>query len=712
MTFPLLSALRMSSASSAEPRGAEITTSDGRALPLRGVALKIEARGGLARATLEQRYENAFDEALHVTYRMPLPADGAVSGYAFEIGERKIAGVVDRKAAAREKFERAIAAGNTAALLEQERDDIFTQKIGNIPPRATIVAKISVDLRLAWLPEGEWELRFPTVIGPRYSTTLADRAATGVTIGGVAARMFVEVAIGDELGDGRKASSPTHRLEQTGGVVALAEPSKLDRDLVIRWPVATPSIGASLATARPATGAHAEHAYGLLSIVPPAAVTRAISRDLLILLDTSGSMGGAPLDKAKQVLPLLIETLGEGDRLEVIEFANEPRRWKEAPVAVTPKEKAEAIKWIKSRKADGGTEMRTAVIEALSTLRLGAQRQVILVSDGYVGGEQQILEVLHARLPKSCRLHYLGVGSAVNRSLAAALARAGRGVEVIVGPDEDAERGAKRLLDRTKLPVLTNVELSGTALVRHVPEHLPDVFAGAPLVAAVALSPDGGELVVRGEVSGETWVHRVKVPATSCGDGSPAVVALFGREHVADLESRAAAGKNLDREIETTGVSFQIATRLTSWVAVDDSRVVAGPGRDVEVPQELPYGTTAAAFGLRTGAVAPAQGMMKTMMVGLADDAALDDLEMGGAPGSADFNAEEITGSLDLRVMRAPAPAQPMRPRVQTRTGAMFAQAERAPASIAKKRGRPFAWYALLAMILGLIGVLLWWLLG
>src|SRR6185503_13129833 len=116
----------------------------------------------------------------------------------------------------------------------------------------------------------------------------------------------------------------------------------------------------------------------------------------------------------------------------------------------------------------------------------------------YIGGEQQIIKLLHENLPKSCRVHVLGVGSAVNRSLAAAIARAGRGAEVIVGLDEDAERGAKRLLDRTKAPMLTNIEIAGSALLRHAPDKVPDVFEGAPLVAALAVRAGGGELVVRG----------------------------------------------------------------------------------------------------------------------------------------------------------------------------------------------------------------------
>jgi Ca-activated chloride channel family protein len=611
MLLQLPSSSRVSSLLPTTPEGAssgaELVTSDGRSLSLVSAQLRGEAQGGIARLVLEQRFENTYDENLRVTYRMPLPTDGAVSGYAFVIADRTIKGVVDRKAAARERFERAIATGKTAALLEQERGDIFTQQIGNIPPKEAVVAKITIDQRLVWLPEGEWELRFPTVIGPRYiglADTVADVRATHIKVSDrpLTAGIQIEIKIGDVIVGGSKPSSPSHALDKRAdGVIELRSTARLDRDIVMRWRVATPTVGISLEAARPAQG----DAYGLLTIVPPArgAGAIAVPRDLIVLLDTSGSMGGGPLDKAKQVVAMMIDSLDEKDRLELIEFSNQPRRYLDEPVTATARAKQDAIKWVRSRNADGGTEMRAGVIAALQTLRVGAQRQVVVVTDGYVGGEQQILSALHERLPKSCRLHVLGVGAAVNRSLATALARAGRGAEVIVGIDEDAERGAKRLLDRTRMPMLTNVEISGSALLRHAPEQVPDVFEGAPLVAALALRPEGGELVVRGQLARESWEQSIKLTAKAVGEGNQAIVALYGRERVADVEAHAMFG-TVDGEIEDLGLTFQIATRMTSWVAVDESRVVTGPSKSELIPQELPYGTKASAFGLR-GPAAP-----------------------------------------------------------------------------------------------------------
>jgi Ca-activated chloride channel family protein len=605
MTVQLSTPYRMPS----YPDAAELVTEDGRVLPLVSANLRIEAGGGLARVVLEQTFENTSTDTLHVTYKMPLPADGAVSGYAFTIGERTITGRVDPKETARERFEQALAQGKTAAILEQEKADIFTQELGNIPAKKTIVAKITIDQRLAWLPEGEWELRFPTVIGPRYcgTTETADDAravAVETSPEALAARVDMSIRIGDEITKGRRAESPSHELDAKGdGSYALVSRARLDRDVVVRWPVAKQDVGVSISVARAAAGnPTSKHVFGLLTIVPPAPDARSnVPRDLIVLLDTSGSMGGTPLEQAKKVVRELISSLGSEDRFELVEFSMRPNAFHAGPLPATEKDKRAAIAWLDKRVAGGGTEMHTAVMESLKALRKGAQRQVVLVTDGYIGGEEKIVALLADKLPESCRMHVVGVGAAPNRALSAAIARAGRGAAVLAAIGEDLERATKRLLAKTAQPVLTDVVISGSAIVAQAPENAPDVFAGSPVLAGLQLRPEGGEIEVRGKLARGEWVQRVRVPAVGEGEGNQALVALYGRERVADLDIRWAIGRNVegvDRAVERIGVDFQIATRLTSWVAIDEERTVDpyAPVRRESVPQELPYGTSLASF--------------------------------------------------------------------------------------------------------------------
>jgi Ca-activated chloride channel family protein len=220
----------------------------------------------------------------------------------------------------------------------------------------------------------------------------------------------------------------------------------------------------------------------------------------------------------------------------------------------------------------------------------------VLVTDGYIGFEAQVLAAARAKLPRGSRVHTLGVGSAVNRALTQPLARLGGGVEVIVGLGEDPERAARRLVERTSAPLFVDVSVEGSAVVGTASRRLPDLFAHAPALIPAELRPEGGEIVVTGRIAGgERFVHRSQVARF---DGSAALAALWARERVADLD----ADERQDEEIERLGVTFQIATRKTAFVAVSRERTVSGDERTtVRLPHELPYGMSIEGLGLRAG---------------------------------------------------------------------------------------------------------------
>ena len=403
-----------------ESSGARLASPDGRLLPLRSAHVDVEARGGIARVILTQRFANPSDAPLNVQYTLPLPADGAVSGFAFTVGERRIVGEVDRKASARDRFEAAVLEGRTAALIEQVRDSAFDQALGNVPPKGEVVCEVVVDQPLRWLEEGRWEWRFPTVVGPRYMggeglVPDADALTVDLSPKALKTRMSLTLVIADP--DCIAVDSPSHTLSVTGDEVREVrfggDPSvRLDRDLVVQWAVSAQTPGATLDAARPADGEHGGAAYGLITVTPPTATppqaTKA--RDLICLIDTSGSMGGLPLDQAKRVVSALIDGLGDDDRVELIEFGSAPRRFKTEPTAATRAGKKAALKWVRSLRASGATNMHTAVLEALHPLRPKAQRQVVLLTDGYIGFEQLIIGQLLRELPTESRLHVVGVG--------------------------------------------------------------------------------------------------------------------------------------------------------------------------------------------------------------------------------------------------------------------------------------------------------------
>jgi len=603
--------------------GARLVSADGRALPLRAAQLTADAKAGVIRVTLEQTFQNPHDQPLQVTYSLPLPADGAVSGFAFRIGERRVVGEVDTRKKARERFEDAILEGRTAALLDQERSSLFTQQLGNVPPKTTVVCELVIDQKLTWLPDGCWEWRFPTVVAPRYlgePGRVADAAAVTVDVADapLATRLGLALAIRDRLAEGARPHSPSHPLHAAAGIdqrfdVTFAGEggAALDRDVVVRWKVAAAQTGTALDVARPEAGATADAAYALLTLVPPTVASAALPRDLIVLLDTSGSMSGAPLDQSRRIASALVDGLTDQDQLELIEFSNSPQRWKSHAVAASAANRSSAQQWLAKLRASGGTEMRQGIIEALRTVHPGAQRQVVLITDGLIGSEHEVLKEIAQNLPEASRVHCIGVGSAVNRSLTLPASRAGRGVEQIVGIGEDVEVALKRLLARTAQPLVTALELSGSALLEAAPRRLPDLYGGAPAMVSLKLRPEGGELWIRGRTAEGPFEAMRTVDPVRPGEGSGAAIQLFAREKVEDLELLIQTGgdaRELEPQVEQLGLAFQISTRLTSWVAVSAEATVdpRAPKRRESMPQNLPHGMSAEGLGLRPAmSVAP-----------------------------------------------------------------------------------------------------------
>ncbi len=644
--------------------GGRLVAPDGRTLPLRGAHLSVEARGGIARAVLTQRFVNLHAEPLSVRYLLPLPARAAVAGFAFTLGDTRIVGAVQPRQTARAMFEKAIVEGRTAALIEEERSTLFTQRVGNIPAGAEVVCEITLDQQLAWLDEGAWAWRFPTVVGPRYtgrSTPDAGRISVPVSMTEMPARASLSLRIADTLTGA--VTSPSHGLvvesdgdpADPGTAVRLADAAALDRDVVVRWPVAAPTVGVSISAARPAEPAHQNRTYGLLTLVPPTAAMTPRRRDLTLLIDTSGSMGGQPLDQAKRVMKALVERLGDADRIDMISFGSRPVRFRSEPIAATKNGKKAALKWLRKLSASGGTEMHEAIVEALRPLRDDAQRQIVLVTDGYIGFEQQIIHRLLHDLPPDCRLHTIGVGSAPNRTLTEGAARAGRGSELIIGLGEDPAAAADRMVARTADPLVTELTVTGPGLAELSPMRLPDLYAGAPALVGVACAA-AGPLTVRGRTAEGTYEHTVEVPQLALGEGAEGVTALFGRNRVDDLDMRLSAGEPMaliDAELERTGVLFGIATRKTSWVAItEDVTVEPGERPEIEQPHHLPHGARIEGFGLRASMAAPSGGGGG---LGAATTGAVPMAPSASPPPSRDKAKRRVTGA---PMPRRPAPAK------------------------------------------------------
>jgi Ca-activated chloride channel homolog len=616
--------------------GSALVAVDGRTFPLRGAQLDACAGGGIARTTLRQSYENPYDEPLEVIYTMPLPADGAVVGYTMIVGETKIVGEIEARKKAEEAYRKALQEGRTGGLLEQDRADTFTQRLGNVPPRMPIEVEIDVLHPVAFHARtesaaAEWEYRFPTVVGVRHEGgpgRVPDREkldAPRADGQGTPARLTFHLLVSDGLPEGIPVRSPSHKIicsvsqAGPGTRVSLDEPSPLNRDVTVCWAGATPVVGVHLIEGPGLAGDDGR--YGLLTIVPPAAPVETFRRDLTLLVDASGSMSGLPLESARKLGVRLLQSLQPEDRFEISIFSDTVRPLVAGLLPATPTNVRSAIGALRKVTAGGSTEMAEAIKAVLKPLRDEAQRQVVVFTDGQIGFEQEIVHHVLQGLLQDARLHMVGIGSSPNRSLTRSASRAGRGTELILTTPEDVEVVAASLLKATVAPVLTEVTVEGAGVLAVAPERPRDLFEGRPVILGLALNPEGGEVLVRGRLMGSSkpWVRRVAV--TSAADavgGNAATVegervgtdlplgAFFGREAIEDEEMRLAGAKNgraIAERIEVLGLRHRLPSRMTSLVAIAESPSVDPrlPRRRERLVVDLPEGVSAEGVGLAMG---------------------------------------------------------------------------------------------------------------
>lgn len=585
--------------------GCRLVSLDGHVLPLRSVDLTVDAGGGLARVRVRQQFSNPTPHPLGVTYQLPLPADAAVVDVAFVLDGRRIEGRVERTADARAAFERAVMEGRTAALLDQTRSSLFTQQLGNVPPGAVVEVEIDIEQPLAWR-QGHWEWRFPTVVAPRFlGEGTADPGAVAVPVADQSPGIPCRVALSIDDAVTGTVASPSHEVRAEGsGAVVLGT---LDRDVVVRWPVGGQEPGVRLEVARTELG---DAAHGLLTMVPPAGPRSAdlVPRDVILLLDTSGSMGGVPLQQLQAVCRGVIRGLSDRDRLEIVEFSRSARRWRPHAVEIDEGTRADALAFVSGLRASGGTHMHDGIKAALRPLRVEALRQVVLVTDGLIGAESKVVGHILRTLPAGCRVHTVGIGSAPNRSLTGPAARAGGGFEAIIGPDEPAEPVVEELLRRTGEPLVVDVSVSGSAVIDAAPHRIADLFGGCPARVALRLHPTGGRVVIDGRTAQGSFHRVLDVPAPA--PGRRVVATRYAREKVEDLELQIAAGEDrgpVDAEIEALGLAYRISTRLTSWLAETERATVdpSAPTVHETVPQALPHAMSAQGVGLRRAMAQP-----------------------------------------------------------------------------------------------------------
>ncbi|MBA3500841.1 MAG: VIT and VWA domain-containing protein [Myxococcota bacterium] len=585
------------------------------AFPLRHTDVRTKVSGMSAMYTVTQTFENPYDEAIDAVYVFPLGDEAAITDYAIVIGERTIAGEIKRKKEAQQIYEEAKSQGHTAALLEQEKRNIFKQRIANIAPREQIKVKMQY-IELLDYQDGQYEIAFPLVVGPRYLPADAiGKTPVGSHHAGQSGRDGVtSIPYADEKIAGSTVSfradvdagvpvlavaSPSHQLRveepaNTKRVITLAAANEVpNRDLVVRYKTANEQTMVGLLAHRTE-----KKGYFTLVVQPKAQYKTGdiTNRELMIVIDTSGSMQGQPLDQAQRLATALIDSLKPGDTFNVMAFSGGTNAMAPAAIAGDAAGKQHGKQFVASLESGGGTEMGPAMAKALATTPGNDRiRLVYFVTDGFVGNDDVIVSAARGNLGAN-RIFSIGVGSAVNRSLLNQIAAVGRGYASYLNLTENPADLGEDLVARTAYPYLTDIKIewNGLAVGGVTPAAIPDVYAGMPLiVSGVYTQPGRGKITVTATTAGRRVQIPVEVTLPDRLDQQP-VAALWGRKQIDELYALAgdAITDSTVKKITELGLQFHMVTDYTSFVAVDRTRVVNanGTSKVIEQPALVPAG--------------------------------------------------------------------------------------------------------------------------
>jgi Ca-activated chloride channel family protein len=610
-------------------------------LPVVDIAVSLEVSGVMARGSLTQTFSNPTAGTIEAVYLFPLPERAAVDTMEMRIGDRRVVAVAQEKAEARKIYEAARQERKKASLVDQRRPNLFSTVLANINPGETVEVVIAYVEEVA-CENGEFSLTFPLTYTPRFlpapdlpgqSESEGGRgedaphaAAPPVSDGSFVAgdgplapraRIAATIRAGLPLAAVR---SPSHaiRVEEEQGVWTIAPDAGMvpaDRDFVLRWTVQRGAEPEGTVFIEEREGER----YALLMLVPPAAGSEAgwgLPTTTLFIVDVSSSMDGPSIRQARRALLAALDSLRPGDSFNLLRFNDRNEPYSERFQAVTGAAIDAAKAWVDQLEASGGTDIAPAVLRGLGMVAESdpwpAQR-VILITDGAVGNEEDLFRSVSADLGNA-RFHVIGIGSAPNRFLMRRLALFGRGsCEFIAGLDEVAER-MSRFLGRIDRPVMTDLVLDWEeGPPREIyPERLPDLYAGEPLYVSLRLDPRGAatRAVLQGRLADRTVRTVLEVAA-----GAPAgsgVATRWARAHVESALDRLHFGADADlirAEVVAVARAFNLVTRYTSLVAVEELRTATGEWQTRSIATGLPRGSTL------LGATLPQGGTRRPLLV-------------------------------------------------------------------------------------------------
>ncbi len=561
--------------------------------------VKIEVTGMVAFARVIQEFENPGDEWLEGVYVFPLPEDAAVSHLTMDVGDRVIEGVIKEREEAKKIYTKAKKEGKKASLLEQERPNIFMMSVANIGPHETIRVELEYQQTVR-LDNGVFSLRFPTVVGPRYipgqqtetESTFDEFDLTGwafatnevpdaprITppvvepgqdpVNPVSLEVILDPGFNFTKLQSLYQGVDARYINDGKAVIRLNNIwTVADQDFVLEWVPAADRIPRAALFAEEKDGEH----FIYLMVMPPAeniATDHHIPREVVFVVDVSGSMDGPSIRQAKEALEYGVSRLQPEDRFNIITFNDSIDKLFSYPQAGTGKQIRKALDYINNLQATGGTEIEPALNEALDGgTNLNRMRQVIFLTDGSVGNEQHLFQTVRERLGDS-RLFTVGIGSAPNSYFMRNIAERGKGTFTYIGDVKEVNERMQELFLKLENPLLTDIRLTGISDAEMFPDPIPDLYLGEPvtLVARTEEVPD--QFSLSGYYAGRYW--ETEINARAAGE-SQGISILWARQKIKSLMDSLDGGADKDavrKNVIATALQHHLVSRYTSLVAVD-----------------------------------------------------------------------------------------------------------------------------------------------
>ncbi|HID80861.1 MAG TPA: marine proteobacterial sortase target protein, partial [Thiotrichales bacterium] len=575
-----------------------------------------------ARVTLRQRFRNTTTGWVDGRYVFPMPENAAVNDLIFKIGERIIKGEIKEKQAAKKAYEQARAEGKRAALLESERPNLFTVSVANIEPGGEVVTEITY-LQTMDYKNGQFTLRLPTTLTPRYipgkpqvgSESLAQSFqadgkgwakntdevadASRITPTQTRAAGINPIKLNIRLHPGMNLAeihSPSHeviwqQLSDLYEVTLKQEQARMDKDFILNW---TSDVHDQPQAALFLEEQDGEQFATLMMMPPQSLQAVALPREMIFIIDSSGSMSGASMPQARAGLIEALGFLQPQDRFNIIDFDDNAVALFNQPVPASPQYLGQARNFANGLLADGGTNMASALDLAFRKKPSeGYLKQVVFMTDGSVGNETALFKLIHQKLDKA-RLFTVGIGTAPNSYFMRKAAEFGRGSFTYIGNQNEVQEKMTALFKQLQSPVLRDIHIQwpDNAEAEFYPSPVPDLYLGEPLIVSTRIKPVKGDIIIRGQLNGQPWQRVLSVgePGQHAG-----LSTLWAQSKITSLLDEIVTGtpENVIKpQVIDLALKHHLATRYTSFVAIEQIpvRPEGESSSEHAVPNLMPAG--------------------------------------------------------------------------------------------------------------------------